>query len=257
MRGIFTPFEFFELGLTRTEMDILAIYKYYTVEGDLKCCTYTNQRIADMIKVNVQTVKAAKKRLRELDYIRTDGGIRTYYTGIAEGKNTTVGGCETQPVGDVKYNRVGMENTTGGGCETQPLGGCEIQPHNKEEKRIKKRNNKEIIKNKKRVNKEEMKSELKEKQTILDRVLDLLNQDTDTKEHIPYILENCNDLIDEVKRKDELVKEGVIPEDKITEDYLKQDIVRKFRDRLNQKDMIKYNKVLPKEKKEVNYIDLF
>ena len=134
-RGVFIPDEFFKLDLTYSEIMILAIYKYYTEEGELKCSVYTNQNIADIINANVQTVKAAKKRLKELGYIRTNGGIRTYYLGIAEGKNIPDGS---------------MENTTGGGWKTQPVGGCETQPHNKEEKRIKK----EIIKNKKRVNKE-------------------------------------------------------------------------------------------------------
>lgn len=87
IKGIFIPDEFFKLDLTHTEMLILAIYKYCTEEEPLKCCVYTNQSIADMIKVNVQTVKRAKKRLRELGYIRTDGGIRTYYLGINKGNN--------------------------------------------------------------------------------------------------------------------------------------------------------------------------
>ena len=87
IKGIFIPFEFYELGLTSTEREILAIYKYCTEEEPLKCSVYTNQRIADMIKVNVKTVIRAKKRFKELGYIRTDGGIRTYYLGINKGQN--------------------------------------------------------------------------------------------------------------------------------------------------------------------------
>ena len=86
-KALCIPFEFFKLGLTYSEIMILAIYKYCTEVGLLNCCVYTNQRIADMINVNVKTVKKAKKQLRELGYIRTDGGIRTYYQGINKGNN--------------------------------------------------------------------------------------------------------------------------------------------------------------------------
>lgn len=86
-KGVFVPDEFFELDLTHTEMFMLALYKYCTEEGELKCCVYTNQNIAEILKVSVKTVKKAKKRFKELVYIRTDGGIRTYYLGINKEQN--------------------------------------------------------------------------------------------------------------------------------------------------------------------------
>ena len=85
-KELFIPFEFFKLGLTYSEILILTIYKYCTEEGLLKCSVYTNENIAAFMNVSVKTVKKAKKRFKERGYIRTDG-IRTYYTGIAEGKN--------------------------------------------------------------------------------------------------------------------------------------------------------------------------
>lgn len=87
IKGIFIPDEFYKLDLNSTEREILAIYKYCTEEEPLKCCVYTNQQIAEILKVNVKTVKKYKKRLKELGYIRTDGGIRTYYQGINKGNN--------------------------------------------------------------------------------------------------------------------------------------------------------------------------
>lgn len=87
IKGIFIPDEFLKLDLTHTEMLILAIYKSCTEEEPLKCCVYTNGNIAEMINVNVQTVKKAKKRLKKLGYIRTNGGIKTYYQGINKGNN--------------------------------------------------------------------------------------------------------------------------------------------------------------------------
>ena len=225
IKGVFIPIEFYELGLSDKEMMILAIYKYYTEEGELKCSVYTNQKIADIIKANVKTVIRAKKRFKELGYIRTDGGIRTYYLGINKGHDVR-GGMDTM------YT-VGMDT---------------VSPHNKEEKRIKKENNKEIIKNKKRVNKEEMKSELKEKQTVFERVIPYMNQVT--KEQIDYISEKCKEQIDKINKAEEY---GEITVSKLKE------YARGFRDTLSQNGKIIYNKkVLPKEKeKDVSYIDLF
>ena len=248
IKGVFIPIEFYELGLSDKEMMILAIYKYYTEEGELKCSVYTNQKIADIIKANVKTVIRAKKRFKELGYIRTDGGIRTYYLGINKGHDVR-GGMDTM------YT-VGMDTVSGGVC-TQCPGGMDtmytvgmdtVSPHNKEEKRIKKENNKEIIKNKKRVNKEEMKSELKEKQTVFERVIPYMNQVT--KEQIDYISEKCKEQIDKINKAEEY---GEITVSKLKE------YARGFRDTLSQNGKIIYNKkVLPKEKeKDVSYIDLF
>ena len=189
MKGVFIPFEFYELDLNSTEREILAIYKYYTEEGTLKCCVYTNQRIADFIKVNEKTVKRAKKRFKELGYIRTDGGIRTYYLGITNGQNV--------PGGRDKMSPGGGQNVPGGGDKMSPLGGDKMYPHNKEEKRINKEKNKE-----------EMKSELKEKQTVFDRVIPFMDQET--KEHIDYIIERYKEQIDRINHIEEIVEEDDI-----------------------------------------------
>ena len=293
-KGVFTPDEFFKLDLTYAEMFILSIYKYYTEEGNLKCCVYTNQQIADIINANVQTVIRAKKRFKKLGYIRTNGGIRTYYLGINKEQNVQcneqneeeemyegpIQNVESEPIQNAEgpiqnvesepiQNAEGpiqnvesepIQNAEGGLYKMHSADTYNLYAHNKEEKRIKKENNKEIIKNKKRVNKEEMKSELKEKQTVFDRVLDFLNQDKDTKEHIDYIIENYKKEIDEIiKKVEEVVEEGVIPE----KSYIKDLIKFKIKNKLFQDNNIKFNKELPKKEKEVNeekdvsYIDLF
>ena len=242
MKGVFIPFEFYELGLSDKEMMILAIYKYYTEEGELKCSVYTNQKIADMIKANVKTVIRAKKRFKKLGYIRTNGGIKTYYQGINKGHDVR-GGMDTEYTVDMDTVSVGMDTESTVDMDTE-------YTHNKEEKRIKKENNKEIIKNKKRVNKEEMKSELKEKQTVFDRIIPFMDQET--KEQIDYIRERYKEQIDRINQIEELVEE-----DDITESYL-QGQAKMFKDMLYKDDKIRYKKVLPKEKeKDVSYIDVF
>ena len=239
-RGVFIPDEFFKLDLTYAEILILAIYKYYTEEGELKCSVYTNQNIADIINANVKTVERAKKRFKKLGYIRTDGGIKTYYLGINK---------EHDVSGDLDNLSVGMDNLSVGTDNLSVADTDNLSPHNKEEKRIKK----EIIKNKKRVNKEEnkeeMKSELKEKQTVFDRMIPFMDQET--KEHIDYIRERYKEQIEKINQIEELVEE-----DDITESYLKGQ-ARMFKDMLYQDDKIVYKKVLPKEEKEVNENDYF
>ena len=80
-KGIFIPFEFFERKeLSQTERIVLAVYKFYTEKGTNHCCTLRNQDICKMIDLkNSDYLAHIKKHLKELGYIRTDGGIRVYY----------------------------------------------------------------------------------------------------------------------------------------------------------------------------------
>ena len=82
MNGIFIPDEFFELNLTHTEIMVLSFYKYYTEKGKMKCCKQPNESIYTKLHISEKTFKKVKKHLKELGYIRTDGGIRVYYLGV-------------------------------------------------------------------------------------------------------------------------------------------------------------------------------
>lgn len=82
MKGIFIPDEFFELNLTHTEILVLSFYKYYTEKGKMKCCKQPNESIYTKLHISEKTFKKVKKHLKELGYIRTDGGIRVYYLGV-------------------------------------------------------------------------------------------------------------------------------------------------------------------------------
>ena len=135
---VFIPNEILKLkDLNITEKVVLSIYKYYTEQGKYKCCSLSKPQIADELGISVDYVKDIKKHLKELGYIRTDGGIRVIYLGIQEGDitptsggyNTQGGGYNTHQVGDITPSEWGI-----------------YPPHKKE-----KENKKEIKKEEKRI----------------------------------------------------------------------------------------------------------
>lgn len=77
------PTEFFEIEeLAWSEKFVLALYKYYS-NGSYKCCTLTNQDVADFFHIDRRSVIRIKNRLKELGYIRTDeSGKKTFYVGV-------------------------------------------------------------------------------------------------------------------------------------------------------------------------------
>lgn len=176
MEGIFIPNEILKLkDLNITEKVVLSIYKYYTEQGKYKCCSLSKPQIADELGISVDYVKDIKKHLKELGYIRTDGGIRVIYLGIqggditptSGGYNTQGGGYNTHQVGDITPSEWGI-----------------YPPHKKE-----KENKKEIKKEKKVM-------------TNFELLLDRLSSDYKTPERIDYIKDkyeeriNNTDLID-------------------------------------------------------------
>ena len=92
MEGIFIPMEFYKVKELRgLERDILALYKYYTDNGKYKCCVLTNRQIAEEFCIGIRHLQEIKQHLKELGYIRTDGGVKVFYMGI-EGRATAQGG---------------------------------------------------------------------------------------------------------------------------------------------------------------------
>ena len=82
MDGIFIPDEIKTLKtINLAEKVLLSIYWYYT-NGKLKCCKKTNEDIYNELMVSKNTFHRMKTHLKELGYIRTDGGIRVYYLGV-------------------------------------------------------------------------------------------------------------------------------------------------------------------------------
>ena len=83
MEGIFIPMEFYKnTELKGLERDVLALYKYYTENGNNKCCSLNSVQIAEMFNVSSRYIKSVRQHLKELGYIKTDGGIKVIYVGI-------------------------------------------------------------------------------------------------------------------------------------------------------------------------------
>lgn len=187
MEGIFIPNEILKLkDINITEKVVLSIYKYYTEQGKYKCCSLSKPQIADELGISVDYVKDIKKHLKELGYIKTDGGIRVIYLGIQVGDITP---SDEKQVGDITPTSGGY-NTQGGGYNTHQVGDITpsewgiYPPHKKE-----KENKKEIKKEKKVM-------------TNFDLLIDKLPSDYKTPERIDYIKDkyeeriNNTDLID-------------------------------------------------------------
>ena len=166
---VFIPNEILKLkDINITEKVVLSIYKYYTEQGKYKCCSLSKPQIADELGISVDYVKDIKKHLKELGYIRTDGGMRVIYLGIQGGDitptgggyNTQGGGYNTHQVGDITPSEWGIEH-----------------PHKKE-----KENKKEIKKEKKVM-------------TNFDLLLDKLPSYYKTPEMIDYIKDKYEERI--------------------------------------------------------------
>ena len=80
-KGLFIPNEILDIkDLSNTECMVLAIYRYYTVEGSLHCCKLLNKDVCKMARISDESgLRKIKKHLKDLGYIRTDGGITVTY----------------------------------------------------------------------------------------------------------------------------------------------------------------------------------
>lgn len=177
MEGIFIPNEILKLkDINITEKVVLSIYKYYTEQGKYKCCSLSKPQIADELGISVDYVKDIKKHLKELGYIRTDGGIRVIYLGIQGGDITPTGGGY---------------NTQGGGYNTHQVGDITpsewgIYPPHKKEKKEKK----------------EIKKEEKRIMTNFEMLINRLPDYYLTEERMNYLKENYKDKINNADMSD-------------------------------------------------------
>lgn len=169
-KGTFIPSEFYkDKNLNGLERDVLALYKYYTENGTSKCCSMNSVQIAEYFNVSSRYIKSVRKHLKELGYIRTDGGIKVTYIGIkGEPQFPTKG--TTVPL---KVNHSSPQKGT-----TVPPKGEPQFPHKKEKKE-----------------KKEIKKEEKGDMTNFERLIDVLPDYYLTEERMDYLKKNYMDKI--------------------------------------------------------------
>ena len=86
--GIFIPFEFYkyggEKGLNVLDLNVLALYRCYTLYGDNHCCEMSNEKVCEKFggRFGVRNLRMIKKKLKDLGLIKTDGGIKVWYLGF-------------------------------------------------------------------------------------------------------------------------------------------------------------------------------
>lgn len=141
-KGIWIPDEI--LQDTRLDLSVkavLAVYKYYTIEGELHCCILTNEQIADKIGISIPTVQRAKRLLKKLKLIKSDGGIKVWYKGYQNDTHNNSEKAET----DFRHNSAddteGYQNDTPTPIKMTPQG-YQNDTHNKERIKKEKKENK-------------------------------------------------------------------------------------------------------------------
>jgi hypothetical protein len=168
MEGIFIPSEFYkDKNLKGMERDVLALYKYYTENGKNKCCSLNNTQIADILNVSTRYLRMVKLHLKELGYIRTDGGIKVIYIGIKVGSTVPQVGS-TVPT-DRKHSSYQVGSTVPTKQEAQFL-------HKKEKK-----------------DKKEEKKDMTNFEKLIDRLPDYYL----TEERMDYLKKNFMDRIND------------------------------------------------------------
>ena len=170
MEGIFIPKEFYkDTELKGLERDVLALYKYYTENGTSKCCCLNSVQIAEYFNVSSRYIKSVRQHLKELGYIRTDGGIKVIYVGLKGEVQLPPKGATAPPKGNCSSPQKGS---------TAPPKGEPQLPHKKEKK-----------------DKKEIKKEEKRDMTNFEMLIGRLPDYYLTEERMDYLKKNFMDKI--------------------------------------------------------------
>lgn len=189
MEYLLIPKEFYKnKELNGMERDVLALYKYYTENGNNKCCSLNNTQIAEFLNVSTRYLRMVKKHLKDLGYIRTDGGIKVIYLGVQVG--STVPTIQDIQVGST-VPQVGSTVPTDRKYSSYQVGSTvpikqEVQFLHKKEKKEKK----------------EIKKEEKKEMTNFDLLLTRLPENYLTQERIDYMKEHYMNKINDVDMSD-------------------------------------------------------
>ena len=154
----------------------------------MKCCKQPNESIYTKLHISEKTFKKVKKHLKELGYIRTDGGIRVYYLGVEN--KMTESDTEEQITEEV-------EEPT----ET------DIEPvEEKVEEKVKKTEsteNEEVdeIDNKTN-NKIDNKKDIVMEKSNVERIIDTLGDFYKTPEKLKYFYDKKQEWVDKINQAD-------------------------------------------------------
>ena len=175
MDGIFIPDEIKTLKtINLAEKVLLSIYWYYT-NGKLKCCKKTNEDIYNELMVSKNTFHRMKTHLKELGYIRTDGGIRVYYLGVCndvKDKEMT----ETEIVEEKVEEKVNKTEIT----ENEEVDEIDNKTNNKID------NKKDIVMEK----------------SNIERIIDTLGDFYKTPEKLKYFYDKQQEWVDKINQAD-------------------------------------------------------
>ena len=184
MDGLFIPNEIAKLNtLNWTEKVLLSIY-WYRNNGKLKCCKMRNEDIYKELMVSKNTFHRMKTHLKELGYIRTDGGIRVYYLGVGN---------------DVKETEI---------TETKPVDEPVEEVEEKVEEQVKKT---EITENEKVIkevdetyNKIDNKTDIvmEKSKSNIEKVIESLNPFYQDPEKLKYFYEKCKEWVYKINQAD-------------------------------------------------------
>ena len=202
MEGIFIPKEFYkDTELKGLERDVLALYKYYTENGTSKCCCLNSVQIAEYFNVSSRYIKSVRQHLKELGYIRTDGGIKVIYVGLKGEVQLPPKGATAPPKGNCSSPQKGSTAPPKGepqlppkGATAPPKGNCSSPqkgstappkgepqlPHKKEKK-----------------DKKEIKKEEKRDMTNFEMLIGRLPDYYLTEERMDYLKKNFMDKIND------------------------------------------------------------
>ena len=108
-KGIFMPIQILkDCRLNSNEKILLSYYYYYTTQGDMHRCMLPNSTIMEDLCFSYATFFRSKQKLKELNLIKTNGGLCVWYMGYntnTEYQNDTNGGYQndtTQYQNDTK-----------------------------------------------------------------------------------------------------------------------------------------------------------
>lgn len=188
MDGLFIPNEIAKLNtLNWTEKVLLSIY-WYRNNGKLKCCKMRNEDIYKELMLSKNTFHRMKTHLKELGYIRTDGGIRVYYLGVGNDVE------ETETVDEVDETEM---------TETKPVEEEVNEIVDEQVKKTESTENEKVIEQVDEiVDEKNNKTDIVMEKSNVERIIDTLGDFYKTPEKLNYFYDKKQEWVDKINQAD-------------------------------------------------------